>query len=70
MSPATPRFYTDRELAEILGVSVSLIRKMAKDGPSRRGRGVLDIRLIGCVKVGDMRRWNREQADRLLGLAG
>ena len=27
-------------LAEILGVSVGLIRKMAKDGPSRRGRGV------------------------------
>ena len=70
MMPTTSRFYTDRELADILGVSVSLIRKMAKDGPSRRGRGVLDIRLIGCVKVGDMRRWNRDQADQLLGLAG
>ena len=70
MMPLTSRFYTDRELAEILGVSVSLIRKMAKDGPSRRGRGVLDIRLIGYVKVGDMRRWNRDQADQLLGLAG
>jgi len=69
MMPTTSRFYTDRELADILGVSVSLIRKMAKDGPSRRGRGVLDIRLIKCVTVGDMRRWNKEQADKLLGIA-
>ena len=62
------KFYTDRELAELLGVSVSLIRKMAKDGPSRRGSGVLDIRLIDHFKVGDMRRWNAAAADRLLGI--
>lgn len=61
-------FYTDQELADLLGVSVSLIRKMAKNGPSRRGRHVLDIRLINCVVIGDMRRWNKSEADRLLGI--
>lgn len=61
-------FYTDKELADILGVSVSLVRKMAKAGPSRRGRHVIDIRLIRCVVVGDMRRWNKAEADRLLGI--
>ena len=65
----TCQYYTDRELAELLGVSVSLVRKMAKDGPSRRGRGVLDIRLIAHFKVGDMRRWNARAANSLLGIA-
>lgn len=59
-------FYTDRELAEMLDVSVSLIRKMAKEGPSRRGANVLDIRLAECIVVGDMRRWNKDQIDKLL----
>ncbi len=61
-------FYTDRELAEMLGVSVSLVRKMAKQGPSSRGAGTLDIRLIEHFTVGNMRRWNAEAADRLLGV--
>ena len=62
-------FYTDRELAEMLGVSVSLIRKMEKDGPSRRGKNVLDIRLIRHVTVGDMRRWDARETERALGIA-
>lgn len=62
-------FYTDRELADVMGVSASLVRKLAKDGPSRRGKGVLDIRLIEHHIVGDMRRWNKAAADRLLGIA-
>ena len=61
-------FYTDSELAAIMGVSASLVRKLAKDGPSKRGRGVLDIRLIEHHKVGDMRRWNKAAANRLLGI--
>lgn len=62
-------FYTDRELAGLLGVSVSLVRKLAKDGPSQTGRNVLDIRLIHHFKVGDMRRWDARQAHKLLGIA-
>ncbi len=64
------QFYTDRELAELLGVSVSLVRKMVKDGPSRRGRGVLDIRLIPHLTVGDMRRWDMRATQKALGIAG
>jgi len=63
-------FFTDRELAEMLGVSVSLVRKMAKDGPSRRGRGVLDIRLIPHFTVGNMRRWDAPATRKLLGITG
>lgn len=62
-------FYTDKELAGLLGVSVSLVRKLAKDGPAERGRNVLDIRLIPCLKVGDMRRWDAKAAHRILGIA-
>ncbi len=65
----TCQYYTDRELAELLGVSVSLVRKIAKNGPSRRGRGVLDIRLIHHFKVGDMRRWDMQATKSLLGIA-
>lgn len=65
----TNLFYTDKELAELLGVSVSLVRKLAKDGPAERGRNVLDIRLIPCLKVGDMRRWNAKATHRILGIA-
>lgn len=65
----TTNFYTDRELAELLGVSVSLVRKLAKFGPSRPGPGVLDIRLIPCFRVGDMRRWDAGAANRLLGIS-
>ena len=63
-------FYTDKELAGLLGVSVSLVRKLAKDGPAERGRNVLDIRLIPFLKVGDMRRWDARATHRLLGIAG
>lgn len=62
-------FYTDKELAEMLGVSQSLVRKMEKHGPSRRGAGVLDIRLIRHFTVGNMRRWDARQTDKLLGIA-
>ena len=62
-------FYTDKELAGLLGVSVSLVRKLAKDGPAERGRNVLDIRLIPCLKVGDMRRWDVKATHRILGIA-
>ncbi len=61
-------FYTDRELAELLGVSVSLIRKMASGSPSRDSGKVLDIRLIPHFVVGDMRRWNAKATDKLLGI--
>ena len=62
-------FYTDKELAGLLGVSVSLVRKLAKDGPAETGRNVLDIRLIQHFKVGDMRRWDVNQTHKLLGIA-
>lgn len=62
-------FYTDRELADLLGVSVSLVRKLAKDGPAERGRNVLDIRLIGHFRVGDMRRWNAKQVHEVLRIS-
>jgi len=61
-------FYTDAELAEMLGVSKSLIRKMVKQGPSRKGPGVIDLRLVELVMVGDMRRWKKCQIDKLLGI--
>lgn len=62
-------FYTDKELAQLLGVSQSLIRKMEKHGPSRRGSGVLDIRLIRHFTVGNMRRWDAKQVEKTLGIA-
>ena len=61
-------FYTAKELAGLLGVSVSLVRKMVKDGPSRRGGNVLDIRLIKHFVVGDMRRWDAKSTEQLLGI--
>lgn len=62
-------FYTDKELAELMGCSVSLIRKMVKQGPSHKGVGVVDIRLAECKIVGDMRRWRKDQIDKLLGIS-
>ena len=63
-----PVFYSDHDLARLLSVSTSLVRKIAKHGPSRRGRGVLDLRLIPHHVVGDMRRWDAKATNQLLGI--
>ena len=55
---------TDREVAELLKVSVGWVRKCARRGPSRPGG--LDLRLADPIVVGDMRRWERRRVDALI----
>ena len=64
------RLITDRELAERMGCSVSLVRKLATKGPKRTGPGVVDLRMVPHAIVGNMRRWDEAAVDGALEEAG
>ena len=53
-----------KEVANFLGISVSMVRKMMKEGPSRKGG--LDIRKAGPIRIGSVWRFNREKLLKLL----
>lgn len=57
-------FMTDREVANVLGVSTSWVCKNAKYGP--RQAGGLDLRLAEPLMIGRQRRWLVENIENLL----
>ncbi len=57
---------TDSDVAKILNVSVSTVRRNARLGPLRAGPGVLDLRLADPIYIGKSRRWDRKRVIDLL----
>lgn len=50
---------TDSDVAKILNVSVSTVRRNARLGPLRAGPGKLDLRLADPIYIGKTRRWDK-----------
>lgn len=61
-------FLTDGELADLMRVKPCTISRLAKNGPKRRGEGVIDIRLAEPIVIGSCRRWPRDKVFRILGI--
>ena len=47
----------DKEVAAMLGISTSCLRKWLRDGPP--SRATFDIREVEHIVIGESRRWNR-----------
>lgn len=61
-------FLTDRELAELMRVKPCTVSRLAKNGPTSRGAGAIDIRLAEPILIGSCRRWPREKVYKVLGI--
>lgn len=59
-------FLTDSDVARLLRVSVSTVRRIARESPGRRG--AFDLRLCEPVLVGGMRRWAAAKVYAALGI--
>lgn len=63
----TPRFLTDRELCEMLRISVSTLQRHLRQGPARRRHGnEIDLRLCRHVVIGGARRWPMDEVNKFL----
>lgn len=60
-------FLTDREVAELLKVSVSTVKRLIRQGPNKPGR--MDLRLCEPLVIGGVRRWPRTKLYQMLGIA-
>lgn len=60
-------FLTDREVAKLLKVSPSTVRRLVYAGPDEAGR--FDLRLCEPIVIGGARRWPRRKLYGALGIA-
>lgn len=60
------RLLTDKDVASLMRVSVSTVRRLATKGPQLANG--LDLRLAEPIYVGEMRRWPRSRVYALLGI--
>ena len=56
----------DKEVARLLKISVSCLRRQAVHGPSSKGPRVVDIRLAKPIVIAGMRRWSRTRVQALM----
>lgn len=57
---------TDQEVADLLKVSISSVRRNAAHGPSKPGPGSIDLRLADPIYIGNRRRWDKEKVLALI----
>lgn len=65
-TPRVEHFMTDSDVARLLKVSASTVRRIARQGPARAG--AFDLRLCEPVIVGGMRRWPAAKVYAVLGI--
>ena len=51
----------DKEVAALLKISPSCLRKQLKHGPARSGKNVIDVRKAEPKVVAGMRRWEKQK---------
>lgn len=51
----------DKEVACLLKISPSCLRKQLKDGPAKKGANVIDVRLAEPKVIAGMRRWDKNK---------
>ena len=66
-TPNSPEdeFLCDKEVCQLLGISMSCLRSILAEGPSRGG---IDLRKANPIKVNSMRRWSRNRLCELVGI--
>ena len=57
---------SDKEVAALLKISPSCLRKQLKRGPAKTGPNVIDLRLARPVVIAGMRRWSKRKVLDLL----
>lgn len=60
-------FMTDADMARLLRVSASTVRRLVRDGPDACGR--FDLRLCEPIVIGGMRRWPKSKVYAALGIS-
>jgi hypothetical protein len=56
----------DKEVAALLKISPSCLRKQLRNGPAKTGSNVIDLRLAEPVVIAGMRRWSKRKVLDLL----
>lgn len=51
----------DKEVAALLKISPSCLRKQLKHGPARCGKNVIDVRKAEPKVIAGMRRWEKQK---------
>lgn len=51
----------DKEVAALLKISPSCLRKQLRHGPARSGKNVIDVRQAKPKVVAGMRRWEKQK---------